>query len=160
LSLRDPYHLLGPFDYTSEEMCGCGAITALILRDTLTPNPLACGTCFGEVPPEDIPLDPGIVASIFQWRTVYQALYNLWLDSGDYESWAATQLEDVAGQVNVVGRGLAGRLSTPERPCYYWWFVRDSSLPPEYCPICEDGPMAVWPHRSARHCPNCRLMVS
>lgn len=160
MSRYDPYALLGPFDYTSDEMCGCDSVTTLLLQDSLKPNPLVCGTCFGEVLPEAIHLDPELAWPISQWRSVYQALYQLWLDSGAYQSWAAAQLEDVGGQVNVVGRALADRLSTPDRPCFYGWFVQHADAPPPSCPICQDGPMLPWPHRGAHHCPDCRLMIS
>src|SRR5947207_11048041 len=106
MSRRDPYHLLGPFDYTSDTACGCDRRDSLVLRDALNPYPIVCGSCFGEVLPELISLPPDLVEPMARWRDLFRALYTLWLDSDEYESWARERLCDPAGSVNVRGRTL------------------------------------------------------
>lgn len=158
MSRDDPYRLLGPLDMTDEDMCGCDSRTSLVLRDSLCPNPITCATCFGWVPPADIDLPHDLVQPIAQWREVFTSLYRLWLDSGSYETWAATQLLDPLGEVNVRGRDLAARLSLTVLPCYYWWFSPDGLIPATVCPVCS-GTLMPWPRRNVQFCALCRLIV-
>lgn len=154
----DPYRLLGPLDMADEDMFGCGYRTSLVLRESLCPNPITCATCFGWVPPDDIALPHDLVQPIAQWRDVSASLYRLWLDSGDYETWAATQLLDPLGQVNVSGRDLAARLSLTVLPCDYWWFSSDGLVPAVACPVCA-GALMPWPGRDVQFCEICRVIV-
>src|SRR3569623_1323605 len=135
-------------------MCSCDSRSALILRDSLTPNPLTCGSCFGEVFPEIIHLPHDLVQPIAQWREIHHSLYALWLDSDEYESWAASRLADPAGSVNVRGRKLADLLSSLGTPCFYWWFWAEPDLPTEKCPVCQ-ALASPWPGRSVHFCEGC-----
>ena len=158
MSLSDPYRLLGPFDHTSEDMCACDSRSTLILRESMTPNPLTCGSCFGEVLPEWVHLPHELVQPIAQWRELHRALYALWLDSGEYESWAVSRLSDPSGSVHVRGRELTAQLSTLGTPCYYWWFRADSDIPVAGCPICQAA-VSPWPGRSVSFCEICRVII-
>ena len=158
MNLNHPYSLLGPLDMTDEDMCGCGSRNALILRDAMSPNPIFCATCFGWVIPDDIRLPHELVYPIAQWREVSASLYRLWLDSGSYETWAATQLLDPQGEVNVRGRDLAARLSQSVMLCYYWWFSSDGLIPAAVCPVCA-GILRPWPKRNVQFCEACRVVV-
>ena len=158
MSRRDIYAALGPIDYSSEEMCCCGSVGPLVLQDCLIPNPLYCGTCFGELPPEFIPLAQSLVNPIAEWRNIHRALFVLWLDSGDYAGWAAGQLADVAGQVHSSGRGIAGQLTSGGHPCYYRWFVPTPDSRPADCPVCG-RPLEAWPGRVDMCCHPCRIVL-
>ena len=155
---NDIYAALGPIDYTSEDMCICRSVAPIVLQDCLMPNPLYCGTCFGEVPPESIPLAVGLVRPIAQWRDIYRALYVLWIDSDDYAEWASDRLTDVAGHVHALGRGIAEQITMGGHPCYYRWFVPHPKTSPLDCPICGHS-LVAWPGRSDMCCHLCRIVL-
>ena len=126
------------------EICGCGADVAVVLQSHLSSNPLACARCNLEVPPERIGLDRDLVEAIARWRQFHDCFYFLWLDSGEFETWAAGQLSDPSSAVNVRGLELVRRL-TSRRRCYLWWFQDEGSddwVPATHCPRCS-GLLAV-----------------
>ena len=59
-----------------------------MLRDALGENPLYCVACNGEVAPERIGFDERLAEDIACWLSLHRSLYQLWLDSGEYENWA------------------------------------------------------------------------
>ena len=158
MSRNDIYSALGPIDYTSEDMCCCSSVGSIVLQDSFTQNPLYCGNCFGEVPPESIPLDEGLVRPIAHWRDIYRGLYVLWIDSGDYADWASDRLSDVTGQVHLLGRGIADKITGSGHPCYYRWFVPDATASQVACPICGNS-LVAWPGRADRACHLCRIVL-
>jgi predicted nucleic acid-binding Zn ribbon protein len=94
--------------------------------------------CNLEVRPEDLALSEDLVEAIARWRTVYDAVYWLWLDSGAYEAWAREQLADITSPVNAEGRSVRQELDAVRR-CYYWCFQDDSAddyEPMRTCPGC------------------------
>ena len=135
----DPYWRLRPWSATpEEEVCHCPLGVGVMLRDGLTKNPLFCVDCAGEVPPERLGFDISFAQEIANWLSVYDSLYRLWLDSGEYEAWAAARLADPLGQVNRRGREIVGRLNDTV-PAYYWWFEDADSQeaePMRCCPVC------------------------
>lgn len=129
----DRYSKLRPLPATPpDEICACTRDTAIVLKAHLTPNPLSCARCNLEVPPERIGLDTSLAEAVAMWRTFHQAFDTLWLDSGEYEDWAASQLGNANSPVNVRGLALVRRLNE-RRSCYLWWF-----WPPD-----ESGEVAV-----------------
>jgi hypothetical protein len=119
--LLDPYWKLRPAPPTpDEEICHCAPCKQLMLRDSLGDNPLYCVACNGEVAPERIGFDDRLAEDIARWRSVHGALFLLWLDSGEYETWAVERLRDPNGSVNVEGRNIVRRLNEYVR-AYYWW---------------------------------------
>lgn len=89
----DPYWKLRPRPPTPEdEVCHCDKLQAVMLRDELGENPIYCLACNGEVFPEPIGFDERLAEEIAIWRSVHQSLYRLWLDSCEYEIWAAERL--------------------------------------------------------------------
>ncbi|HTU25688.1 MAG TPA: DUF2310 family Zn-ribbon-containing protein [Pirellulales bacterium] len=135
----DPYSKLRPAPPTpDEEICHCAQLGPIALCDQLSDNPLRCLVCKGEVAPERLGFDQQLAEAIANWRSVYRSLYLLWLDSGQYEAWAAEMLSDPCGQVNRTGRELVERLGAIV-PAYYWWFLdvgADDYAPSDKCPIC------------------------
>ena len=129
-----------------------------MLQDCLIPNPLYCGTCFGEVPPEFIDLADNLVAPIAQWRDIYRSLYLLWIHSGDYAAWASHQLTDVAGQIHRTGRDLADQITASGHLCYYRWFVPYPAVSLVDCPLCYQ-PLETWPGRTDKRCLSCRIVL-
>jgi hypothetical protein len=157
----DPYWKLRPISATPEdEVCRCEFGVAVILRDGLTDNPLFCVECHGEVPPERLGFDARLAEDIASWRSAYDSLFRLWLDSGEYEPWAKARLMDPSGQVNTRGRNLVERLNAFV-PAFYWWF-KDTDAPESerlcICPVCS-GALTPYGKRDLRACEACRILV-
>jgi predicted nucleic acid-binding Zn ribbon protein len=131
-----------------------------MLRDSLGDNPLNCVECNGEVAPERIGFDAQLAEDIASWRSVHRSLFCLWLDSGEYENWAAERLADPQGQVNVRGREVVERLNSIIR-AYYWWFrdtdASDGQISAQ-CPICR-GHIAAAGDRSFGKCDACLVLI-
>ena len=150
----DPYARLRPPSLTpTDEICSCAGAPPLVLVSRLSPNPLACFECNGEVAPERIPADAALIDSVAAWRNVYDALYRLWLDSREYEAFACTQLASPASPVNQTGIALASRLAVSQ-PVYYWWFSEGPAG--STCPRC-----GVALANLGRHvvCSRCSIIV-
>lgn len=131
-----------------------------MLRDCLSDNPLYCVACNGQVAPERIGFDDRLAEGIAYWRSLHRSLYLLWLDSGEYEDWAADKLRDPNASVNVTGRSIVQRLNQFVRS-YYWWFHDasvDDYVPPERCPICSDH-LEQCGDRDFQQCDNCSIVI-
>jgi len=122
--------------WTEIERCECTKITSLVLVDILTDNPIHCFTCKGEIDPEALKLDDKLVDEIASWFGVFQSLYSLWLNSGEYEHYAKEKLIDKTSQVNTEGVTVAKKLSA-RYPTYYWWFYDTDDGDPSHCPNCD-----------------------
>lgn len=159
---QDPYLKLRSDGGTpDDELCQCASVKAVLLRDAFGPNPLYCVRCNGEVAPERVGFDNWRIAEdIAQWRNLYRSLYYLWLDSGEYESWAVARLSDPSGAIHLKGMSCVRVLNHFVR-AYYWWFVDNTTeefVEPTYCPVCaqsllkyQDGHVSV--------CEPCSLMM-
>lgn len=138
----DPYWKLRPQAATPpEEICGCDSKTPIVLQGNLRSNPLACARCNLEVPPERIGLDAPLAEAVAAWGRFHGAFDTLWLDSDEYEEWAAVQLSDPASPVTLRGLALVRRLNERRR-CYLWWFwpgdgYEESAVPAD-CPRCSE----------------------
>ena len=160
-STNDPYWKLRPLPPTpDDEVCHCAACRCVMLRDTLTENPLQCVECNGEVTPERIGFDESFAGDIANWRGIFRSLYLLWLDSDEYEPWARERLLDKNGAVNVRGREVVSQLNQVIR-AYYWWFedtgLADPSAP-KSCPICG-AILEPCKGRQFRKCEPCSILV-
>lgn len=94
---------------------------------------------------------------IVDWRTVFAALYDLWLDSGAYEEFASRALADPSGEVNRLGLNIVSRLSE-QRSTYYWWFRPEPEIPVESCPVCSNR-LDPHPTRDFAFCHPCRIAI-
>jgi len=92
-----------------------------MLQAHLSSNPLSCLACGREVPPERIGFSEAFAEKLAFWQSFHNCFYLLWLDSGEFESWAKAQLEDPGSPVNKRGRELVSELSA-RRTAFYWWF--------------------------------------
>jgi hypothetical protein len=160
-SESDPYWRLRPPGATPvEDVCHCANLIAVILLNGLTYNPLCCIACKGEIPPERIGFDESLAEVIAFWLSVYDSLYRLWLDSGEYETWAAERLSDPSGSINREGREIVARLNEFV-PAYYWWFVNSETDDQEIarpCPVCA-GRLERFPKTNLQLCPVCRIVL-
>jgi hypothetical protein len=142
-----------------EEVCRCPCVEAVMLCDRLGANPLYCMMCNGEVFPERLGFDIRLAEAIASWRFIHRSLYWLWLESGEYDAWAAQQLADPQGEVHRAGRDVVRRLNETVR-AYYWWFQDsdDDHAPANRCPLCRGEllPCGDWPFRK---CEDCSLLV-
>jgi len=131
-----------------DEVCRCSAETPLHLRYEFSEFPLFCTECTGQVFPTALHLSEELAQDLVSWRTVYAALYDLWLDSSDYEAFARAALLDPSGDVNRRGLALAAKLSK-QRPTYYWWFSEGADSAPQQCPVCHSQ---MTEHATRRFC--------
>ena len=136
----DPYWRLRPPPPTPEdEVCCCADNTPLVLQPHLSSNPISCARCNLEVPPERIGFNATLAEALASWQSFHECFYLLWLDSGEFEQWAAAQLLDPSSTVNTRGLELAVQLSDFRR-CYLWWFQdkeRCDRMPTAECPRCS-----------------------
>ena len=116
-----------------DDRCCCGQLSTAYLAHVLTENPIHCSFCRGEVAPERIGFDVATAELIARWNTVYGAVYELWLDSGPYETWAESELLRADSHVNESGLQAREQLSKYIR-CGYLWFWQEKR--PVHCPVC------------------------
>jgi len=135
----DPYLKLRPQSPTPErEICACTSSPPVLLQPHLSSNPLSCARCNLEVPPERIGFDGALADAVASWQHFHDCFFFLWLDSGEFESWAKMHLSDPSSVVNSRGLDLVSRVSKFRR-CYLWWFQdegADNWLPASKCPRC------------------------
>lgn len=158
--MDDPFFKLRPFGKTpDDEICKCDPCNELALCSSLGPNPLRCLVCRGEVEPEKIGFDTDVAEQISEWNTIWQSLSNLWLDSGDYESWAIEQLNDPKGSVNIRGLAIVRQLNHFVET-YYWWFQdseADDYQLADKCPVCFDS-LSQNKERGYGKCERCSVL--
>ena len=63
-------------------------------------------------------MDLKLVDDIASWYGVFQSLYNLWLNSGEYEEYAKENLTNKNSQVNVEGMSVL-------RSAYKHWYYKE-----------------------------------
>lgn len=157
---QDAYWKLRPQPATpADDLCQCLQLTEIMLRHDCGNNPLHCLECNGEVAPERVGFDEQFADDINSWRSVFSALYALWLDSGEYEHQAKAWLLAPQGQVNLRGHELAMRLSRYVKT-YYWWFrdLADDERPATACPLCESELLYVGA-RNYGQCEGCKILL-
>jgi hypothetical protein len=136
---QDKYWKLKPSPPPAEdELCSCVGDPAIALQPHLSSNPLACIRCNLEVSPERIGFAEALAEEIRFWQDFHDCFYHLWLDSGEFESWARAQLENPASPVNTRGMEVARKLNQYRRT-YYWWFQASGAadfVPHKRCPVC------------------------
>lgn len=146
--------------WTTIERCVCPDVTGLLLVDILTDNPIHCLACKYEIDAEHLGIDPALVEDIAHWFRVNQALNALWLNSGEYETYAVEKLTDKNSQVNIEGMSLAKQLSE-YYPTYYWWFhdrSDESNNDPTHCPNCDQALDQTVVHGTGK-CDACRIVI-
>lgn len=130
-----------------------------MLQAHLSSNPLSCIACNLEVSPERVGFSEAFAEKLAFWRSFYDCFYLLWLDSGEFESWAKAQLADPGSPVNKRGRELVAELGAIH-PTYYWWFQdtgAEDFQPLSRCPICQNS----FAERHSRYvCDQCSIVVA
>ncbi len=159
--MEDPYWKLRPEEPTpADEICNCPGSLPIVLQDHLSPVPLACISCNGEVPPERIGFSAQTAEKLAFWRNFHRAFLHLWLDSREYETWAREQLEDPEAPVNTRGLAVAREIN-PFRRIYYWWFQHDTTHedfePLSNCPRCVSS---LEPLLGRWVCERCSIVVA
>jgi predicted nucleic acid-binding Zn ribbon protein len=133
--------LYPPGPTPGDEICSCPGQPPIKLMEALGYNPIHCMDCNLEVRPESLRLGTRLVEWIADWRGRYAAIDRLWLDSREYEEWAAGQLRNIHSPVNEQGRELQRALNEIRR-CYYWYFqetIERDRPPISSCPACGKG---------------------
>lgn len=159
---RDPYLKLRPDPPTPpDEICACADGPPVVLRPRLGPNPLACLRCNAEAPPERIGLSESLADEIAGFRDFHGAFDHLWLDSGEFEAFAAAELANPTSVVNRRGLQLVERLARVHE-AYYGWFQDGTAEPPavfEDCPACGRS-LETYAGRFPRKlCRGCRIAL-
>ena len=137
----DYSRLYPPGPTPGDEICSCPGNPPIKLMDALGYNPIHCINCNLEVRPESLQIETKLIESIANWRKLHAAIYWLWLDSGEYEEWATSQLQNIHSQVNTRGRTIQRELNKIRR-CYYYYFqdTIEAGRPPiSNCPDCGKG---------------------
>ena len=147
----------------SAERCRHRPVRACKLMWAATESPLWCLRCERGVSLRRLPLDDGTHSQIAEWSRAFANIYTLWVDSGNYEAWAARQLFDLASPLNRHGLAIASELSQ-SLDCYYWFDLdRSEEIEPvqlEECPSCgEPLDVAEEAKRPALVCENCRIIT-
>ena len=128
----------------------------------LTYNPLHCIDCNLEIKPESLVLGNTLVDAIAYWVSMYDAIYRLWLTSGEYEGWAKDQLADIRSPVNKIGLDLRKELNEVLQ-CNYWYF-QDQGVERfeaiKECPNCQ-GPLKEYTNSIFRQmiCEQCSIVT-
>ena len=161
--IHDPYLKLRPPPATPfDELCHCPGHPAIKLMCALNYNPLHCLDCNLEIEPASLLLPVQLVESIAAWRSNYDAIDRLWLESGEYEAWAKAQLSDITSPINVGGMRLRAQLDVVRR-CYLWYFQDqsvDPFMPMTYCPNCGNGFIAYHSGIFAQYiCEDCSIVT-
>src|SRR3989442_641341 len=160
MNLEDPYwKLRPPPPHPLDEICGCPGAPPVVLSPALSCNPIRCADCNLEVPPERLGFSEELAEELAFWTTFHDAFYHLWLDSGEFESWAKSQLSDVASPVSVRGLELCRKLNEI-RNCYYWWFqdtADDDFKPMVNCPRCA---ASLAERKNRLVCESCKILVA
>ena len=137
--MSDPYFQLQPHPPTpARDICSCPGEPPILLFRTFGPNPLHCIDCNLEVPPDRLRFSEKLASHVASWRSFYAAFDTLWLDSGEFESWALGHLTDPTGALVAKGRAVVAELNNFRRT-YLLWFrdpYLDKYKPPSSCPIC------------------------
>jgi predicted nucleic acid-binding Zn ribbon protein len=113
-------------------------------------NPVYCMACNLEVPTERYQPDGQLCYDLSHWVGLYNAMERLWLDSADYERWAAEQFCDIHSRVNRLGLALPGRLNLLRRT--YFWVWQDQPTDDfeaiKACPLCggllQESPLGTY----------------
>jgi len=132
----DPYSMLRPYGSTPiEECCSCEQLHEVYLAHKLGENPVHCLRCRGEVAPERVGLDVDTAEMIARWNSLYGAVYALWLNSGEYESWAENELLQKSSFANRQGLLVRKKLAELIPTKYLWFWMEDR---PTSCPACGE----------------------
>ncbi len=153
----DYARLYPPPPPTLGEHCTCDTLTATYIPQALQYNPTQCLHCEGNVPPDRLELSKQLAHDLATWHTTYNALYQLWMDSGTYERWALQQLLDPKGEVNTEGMELARQLSQ-HVPCYFGWFTEDKDQLSTACPISSTHTLES-PQEGYLLCKTCNILL-
>jgi predicted nucleic acid-binding Zn ribbon protein len=159
------FKLKPPAPTPEDEICKCADKPPIKLMSALTYNPMHCMNCNLEVLPQELGISEKVAECIANWRRVCDAIYMLWLDSGDYEDWAKSQLQDLTGQVNRTGRQSQTELNKIRR-CYYALFEDSGNLESEPTLNCPDCKKTLQEYKHGKFsgqwltCEDCFVVVS
>ncbi len=99
--------------------------------------------------------DVALLDLIYDWMTVYNAIYDLYMDSGDYEFWALKELENINSSINVLGLKLSNLLNNYAETYYYLFRGIDRELPKK-CPLCNKDFNAL---EGSHICKKCKIIM-
>ena len=135
----DKYFKLRPEEKTPDsEICKCIGRPPIVLQGSVTCNPIVCADCNLEIEVNQLNFDIKTIEEIANWRNFHYCFFNLWLDSGEFETWAKEKLTLSESPVNRRALALLEKIRI-SYDCFYWWFVdnsEDDFQPILDCPNC------------------------
>ncbi len=139
VTMSDRYEkLMSPPQTPAEDICACPELPPTKLMQALGSNPISCMNCNLEVDPHTLPLSDKLIEEIAFWTGIHDAIYRLWLASGEYEDWARGELLNISNPFNQEGQQIQSELNLIRR-CYFWYFQDETSDDYEVlkaCPSC------------------------
>jgi hypothetical protein len=120
------------------------------------PDVFYCAACRSPVEVDSLGLEDEYLASLRYWKCLFDSLYFLWLDSQEFEAFAASAFASPEARVHRLGMELAAEGSRARR-AYYAWFsttadgtegIEDYAA----CPHCSGALTAAWEWRVCARC--------
>jgi len=148
--------------------CLCASRRALILRGHPGGLALWCSDCDQSVPFDDSRLPGPCLLEVRRFARQFDHIYGLWLESSEYEGWAADELFRAGSALNRLGRVVACHVSGT-LPCLYALASdptsggdEDETVVVPACPVCGRAPAASarFPSTSALVCSACGLLLA
>lgn len=130
--------------YAGEPPCCCGTDppppVVLVAGLTHDPNVVMCAVFRRPVELDSLGLDDEYSNSLGYWKCLFDALHFLWLDSNEFEAFAASAFASPSARVHRMGMELASEGNRARR-AYYAWF---STTP--------DGTESIESYAACPHC--------
>jgi hypothetical protein len=140
--------------------CRCAGTSPLRLMWALDPDVVWCIRCNAPVKRATHFFRPAAKNSLGRWKAEFESIYRLWLESGDYESWARRQLTSLAAPINRTGLKLVRANSKLDGRKLYYYFDQflDRPVRARKCPACG-GALNIVQGRSLGLCSRCLLAI-
>lgn len=148
-----------PTGTSIEQPCHCDATSTVLLMARYESSPLVCAKCNMSRPIANVDVPQDLSLELRRWHKNFEALYQLWIDSGSYASFAKANLESTKSPIVLTALDLTRRLNT-YLPAYYFNFEDLSAEDSEEaatCPACGASPTI---DSSRRVCVSCRIALS
>jgi hypothetical protein len=148
--------------------CLCPIRRALVLRGHPGGLALWCSDCDQSVPFDGSRLPAPCLLEVRRFARQFDHIYGLWLESSEYERWAADELFRAGSALNRLGRVVAFHVSATF-PCLYALasdpttaIDEDGSAIVPACPVCGRAPTVSsrFPSARARVCSACGLLLA
>ena len=123
------------------------------------PPPLMCGDCGGVVAPYRLDITRETRSALWCWAIQYGWIDDLWVFSGEYETWAERTLFDIHSPINDLGASVVKSLAE-ELSCEVYLLYETNDKVFSTCPQCgQSWEPVLLPGREYKRCARCRIMI-